>query len=102
MDHELFDDPDWAVYRCSRQEVHDKLKKLASEQLGTVGSGNHFVDLFEEVGTGRVWMANHFGSRGFGHKTASGFINLASGRDFLAGAPGESMDQAARTAGSRQ
>lgn len=94
VDHELFDDPDWAVYRSIGKKVHDKLKKLASEQLGTVGSGNHFVDLFEEVGTGRVWVANHFGSRGFGHKTASGFINLASGRDFLAGAPGESMDQA--------
>jgi len=93
VDHELFDDPDWAVYRTIGKHVHDKLKQLAQAQLGTVGSGNHFVDLFEEVGTGRVWVANHFGSRGFGHKTASGFINLVSGRSFLDNAPGESMDQ---------
>ncbi|MCD1261422.1 RtcB family protein [Paenibacillus athensensis] len=93
LDHELFDDSDWAVYKAVGRQEHDKLKALARAQLGTVGSGNHFVDLFEEVGTGALWIANHFGSRGFGHKTASGFLNLAAGRDFLAGAPGENMDQ---------
>ncbi|PUA39428.1 RNA-splicing ligase RtcB [Paenibacillus elgii] len=93
VDHELFDDPDWSVYAEIGRQEHDKLKKLARDQLGTVGSGNHFVDLFEEAGTGRLWIGNHFGSRGFGHKTASGFINLAAGREFLANAPGEKMDQ---------
>ncbi|MBP3966218.1 RtcB family protein [Paenibacillus lignilyticus] len=93
VDHELFDDPDWSVYATLGRQEHDKLKALARDQLGTVGSGNHFVDLFEEQGTGRLWIANHFGSRGFGHKTASGFINLAAGRAFLANAPGEKMDQ---------
>ncbi|WP_127587226.1 RtcB family protein [Paenibacillus koleovorans] len=93
VDHELFDDPDWSVYAAVGRQEHDKLKALAREQLGTVGSGNHFVDLFEEVGTGRLWVGNHFGSRGFGHKTASGFLNLAAGREFLENAPGEKMDQ---------
>ncbi|GMX61347.1 RtcB family protein [Paenibacillus elgii] len=93
VDHELFDDPDWSVYSSVGRQEHRKLKALARDQLGTVGSGNHFVDLFEEAGTGRLWIGNHFGSRGFGHKTASGFINLAAGREFLANAPGEKMDQ---------
>jgi Uncharacterized conserved protein len=93
VDHELLDDADWSVYQAVGKQEHDKLKTLARDQLGTVGSGNHFVDLFEEEGTGRVWIANHFGSRGFGHKTASGFLNLAAGRPFLANAPGEKMDQ---------
>ncbi|NQX48393.1 RtcB family protein [Paenibacillus tritici] len=93
VDHELFDDPDWDVFKAVGRVEHDKLKALAQSQLGTVGSGNHFVDLLEEAGDGRVWIANHFGSRGFGHKTASGFLNLAAGRDFLANAPGEKMDQ---------
>ena len=93
VDHELFDDSDWDVYRTFGRSVHDKLKQLAREQLGTVGSGNHFVDLFEEPETGRLWVANHFGSRGFGHRTASGFLNLAAGREFFAKAPGETMDQ---------
>ena len=30
----------------------------------------------------RVWVGVHFGSRGFGHKTASGFLALAQGRPF--------------------
>lgn len=93
VDHELFDDPDWNVYMSIGRQEHDKLKALARGQLGTVGSGNHYVDLFEESGTGALWIGNHFGSRGFGHKTASGFLNLAAGRDFLGKAPGESMDQ---------
>jgi tRNA-splicing ligase RtcB len=93
VDHDLFDDPDWAVYQAVGKQEHDKLKALARDQLGTVGSGNHFVDLFEEAATGRVWIANHFGSRGFGHKTASGFLNLAASREFLGKAPGEKMDQ---------
>lgn len=93
VDHALFDDPDWSVYSAVGRQEHDKLKALARDQLGTVGSGNHFVDLFEEFGTGRLWIANHFGSRGFGHKTASGFLNLAAGREFLGKAPGETMDQ---------
>ncbi len=93
VDHELFDDPDWSVYAAVGKQEHDKLKSLAREQLGTVGSGNHFVDIFVEEATEQVWIANHFGSRGFGHKTASGFLNLAAGREFLGKAPGEHMDQ---------
>jgi tRNA-splicing ligase RtcB len=31
---------------------------------------------------GRVWVGVHFGSRGFGHKTASGFLALAEGKRF--------------------
>ncbi|HEY4578692.1 MAG TPA: RtcB family protein [Savagea sp.] len=93
VDHSLFDHALWDVYRTFGQHEHDTLKKLAYEQLGTVGAGNHFVDLFVEEATGDVWVANHFGSRGFGHKTASGFLNIAAGRSFLDRAPGESMEQ---------
>lgn len=93
VDHALFDDANWNVFKEVGKHEHDQLKKLASDQLGTVGAGNHFVDLFVEEETGNVWVANHFGSRGFGHKTASGFLNLANNRKFSDRAPGESMDQ---------
>ncbi|HEY8584901.1 MAG TPA: RtcB family protein [Capillimicrobium sp.] len=53
----------------------------AAKQLGTVGAGNHYVDLFAGD-DGRVWVGVHFGSRGFGHKTASGFLAIAEGRSF--------------------
>lgn len=89
VDHELFDDPAW-------RDVPQlgKLKSLAREQLGTVGSGNHYVNVLEDE-QGRVWVTAHFGSRGLGHRTASGFLNLAAGRAFDDRAPGEHMDQPA-------
>jgi tRNA-splicing ligase RtcB len=58
-----------------------KLVQLAESQLGTVGSGNHYVNLMEDE-DGRLWVGVHFGSRGFGHKTASGFLALAEGKRF--------------------
>ncbi|HBE40957.1 MAG TPA: RtcB family protein [Bacteroidales bacterium] len=58
-----------------------KLWGLAKEQLGTVGSGNHFVDLFEDD-NGSLWIGVHFGSRGFGHRTTMGFIALSRGYSF--------------------
>lgn len=51
---------------------------LAYRQLGTVGSGNHYVDIFHDEDDW-VWVGVHFGSRGFGHKTASGFLALSQG-----------------------
>ena len=57
------------------------LVQLAESQLGTVGSGNHYVNLMEDE-EDRIWVGVHFGSRGFGHKTASGFLALAEGKRF--------------------
>ena len=59
------------------------LSQKARQQLGTVGSGNHYVDLLADEHD-RVWVANHFGSRGLGHTIASGFLNLADGNEFKA------------------
>jgi tRNA-splicing ligase RtcB len=68
-----------------------KLAQLAESQLGTVGSGNHYVNLMEDE-EGRIWVGVHFGSRGFGHKTASGFLALAQGLPFGARASEGAMD----------
>jgi tRNA-splicing ligase RtcB len=65
----------------ARFEPQRRLLDLASKQLGTVGSGNHFVNLFEDE-RGAIWIGVHFGSRGFGHKTATGFLALAQGLPF--------------------
>ncbi len=58
-----------------------KMYPLAQEQLGTVGSGNHYVDLFKDE-EGNLWVGVHFGSRGFGHKIAMGFLALARNMNF--------------------
>jgi tRNA-splicing ligase RtcB len=74
VDHPVFDSPLWADAGVAH------LKEMARAQLGTVGSGNHYVDLFEDE-QGWVWIGVHFGSRGLGHKTATHFLKLAGGRD---------------------
>lgn len=67
------------------------LAQMAAQQLGTVGSGNHYVDVFEDE-AGCVWIGVHFGSRGFGWKTAKGFMNIAQGRAFDDGKGEGEMD----------
>ena len=68
-----------------------KLAQLAESQLGTVGAGNHYVNLMEDE-QGLVWVGVHFGSRGFGHRTASGFLALAQGLAFEGKASDGEMD----------
>jgi len=75
VDHELFDDPAWKDISVLRSH-----KQLAQNQLGTVGSGNHYVDLFVDE-LDQVWVGVHFGSRGIGHKIASFFIEQGGGKD---------------------
>ena len=79
VDHPVLDKIRHADFAPQR-----KLAQLAESQLGTVGSGNHYVNLMEDE-EGRIWVGVHFGSRGFGHKTASGFLALAQGLPFDAG-----------------
>jgi tRNA-splicing ligase RtcB len=76
VDHPVLEEIATAEFAPQR-----KLVSLAAQQLGTVGSGNHYVDLFEDE-EGRLWVGVHFGSRGFGHRTASGFLAMAKGADF--------------------
>ncbi|MBL7803193.1 MAG: RtcB family protein [Saprospiraceae bacterium] len=86
IDHPVFDHIAKAEFKPQRN-----MMKLAMEQLGTVGSGNHFVDLFEDE-KGYLWIGVHFGSRGFGHKTTTGFIALSKGKNFTDPAPDGGMD----------
>lgn len=86
VDHPVLDEIAEANFVPQR-----KLAELARKQLGTVGAGNHYVDLFEDEDQW-LWVGVHFGSRGFGHKTASGFLAMAQGRDFGEHAPDGEMD----------
>ncbi len=73
VDHALFDEQAWRLKPLAA------LKRLAADQLGSIGSGNHYVDLFVDEAE-RVWVGVHFGSRGFGHKVASLFIEAGGGK----------------------
>jgi tRNA-splicing ligase RtcB (3'-phosphate/5'-hydroxy nucleic acid ligase) len=73
VDHPLFQSGAWDALPGHAREG---LRSKARAQLGTVGSGNHYVDVFaDEAGT--IWVGVHFGSRGFGHTVASGFLALS-------------------------
>jgi tRNA-splicing ligase RtcB len=74
VDHPLFDDPAWKLRAVAPH------KKMAQEQLGTIGSGNHYVDLLEDE-QGRTWIGVHFGSRGLGHRTATYFLEAGGAKD---------------------
>src|ERR671910_3257400 len=78
---ERVDHPVLEKIRTADFSPQRKLAQLAESQLGTVGSGNHYVNLMEDE-DGLIWIGVHFGSRGFGHKTASGFLALAQGLPF--------------------
>jgi len=67
----------------------DQLEQLATDsgvdlshspkwkvQLGTLGGGNHFIELCVDA-EDAVWMFLHSGSRGVGHKIATHYINVA-------------------------
>jgi tRNA-splicing ligase RtcB len=46
----------------------------AAPQLGSVGGGNHFVEMQVDRDTGEVWVMIHCGSRGYGWQTANHFF----------------------------
>jgi tRNA-splicing ligase RtcB len=81
VEHELFDDPLWRDV-----PLLASLLPKAREQLGTVGSGNHYVDIFIDD-LDRVWVGVHFGSRGLGHTICTHFIEKAGGKDGIHAKP---------------
>src|SRR3954469_15944079 len=54
-------------------DQYDKNWKLA---LGTLGGGNHFIELAEDAG-GAVWLTLHSGSRGVGNRIGNHYIKVA-------------------------
>jgi tRNA-splicing ligase RtcB len=91
--HEVLDDPAWEITRFLQG-----LKDTARVQLGTSGSGNHFVEfgaftVLQDLGAdkarvlaplepGRSYLAllSHSGSRGVGNKIATRYSKIAEER----------------------
>ena len=46
-------------------------------QLGSLGGGNHFIELQRGVEAGTLFVQVHTGSRGFGHGLATNYLALA-------------------------
>jgi tRNA-splicing ligase RtcB len=57
------------------------MRQKARIQFGTLGAGNHFVEVCEDT-DGTVWLLLHSGSRGIGNMLATGHFHVA--QDFCA------------------
>lgn len=77
--HEVF-----SGFEVSIQGRDHDLKNKAVKQLGTLGGGNHFIELCLDT-DGQVWVMLHSGSRGTGNRVAQHFIDEAKGlmRDYV-------------------
>ncbi len=76
--------------RANPDKVSSKAKKRGIPQLGTLGSGNHFleVEVVDEIydrdaakamgidDLGQVLVSIHTGSRGFGHQVCTDYVAL--------------------------
>jgi tRNA-splicing ligase RtcB len=47
------------------------------QQLGSLGGGNHFIELQHELNSDQIFVQVHTGSRGFGHGMATNYFELA-------------------------
>lgn len=63
------------------RDKHPLIDARWESQLGTLGGGNHFIELCLDE-QGRVWIMLHSGSRGIGNRIGMYFIELA--RDEMA------------------
>jgi tRNA-splicing ligase RtcB len=82
------------------QEAKDRGKK----QLGTVGSGNHFIEIGEVkniflketaktwgLDEGQIYVLIHSGSRGFGHQICQDTLDRFIGKGFAEGLPDKQL-----------
>jgi tRNA-splicing ligase RtcB (3'-phosphate/5'-hydroxy nucleic acid ligase) len=60
------------------------------DQLGSLGGGNHFIELQRGEETGTLFVQVHTGSRGFGHGLATNYFEMAKAE--RAGLGGEVTD----------
>ncbi|MBN2603047.1 MAG: RtcB family protein [Candidatus Thermoplasmatota archaeon] len=70
--------------------ISEKAKQRGSPQIGSLGAGNHFIELqkvdeifdtdiakiFGITGTGQIVVMIHTGSRGFGHEVCSDHLRI--------------------------
>jgi len=82
-------------------DISDRAMERGLPQIGTLGSGNHFLEIqkvdeiFDEeaarafglTGRGQVLVMIHCGSRGLGHQVASDFIEAMENAFGVAGLP---------------
>jgi len=72
--HVAFED----LYAVAPEAMTDKMMATAAKQMGSLGSGNHFVEVCLDE-RDHVWIVLHSGSRGIGNTLAREHIDKAKG-----------------------
>lgn len=85
-----FDEPDEEALVIAREGLTFKLDSdaalLAARSLGTLGGGNHFIELDQHPETKHLWLTVHTGSRNLGLQVALHHQEKATARNgFLEG-----------------
>ena len=64
------------------KNILNYLKTACLKHLGTLGGGNHFIELgYDSEKSKELWLVIHSGSRGIGHTVAKKYMIKASGSD---------------------
>jgi tRNA-splicing ligase RtcB len=76
--HDEVRDRVWGAFVAEHGEpdIDDRLRKKSALQHGTLGSGNHFLEVCGDE-TDRVWLMLHSGSRGVGNTMAQRHMKVA-------------------------
>jgi hypothetical protein len=62
---------------------HPKIRQQPTvTQLGTLGTGNHFIEVCQDLEDGGIWFMLHSGSRGVGNRIGTYFIEQAKEQAF--------------------
>ena len=77
--------PEYRKYRTKASEVLEKLRCLKqlrnigrlADSVGSLGSGNHFLEVDYSEKTGKYYLVIHTGSRNLGKQVAEYYQNLA-------------------------
>ncbi|MCU1683646.1 MAG: RNA-splicing ligase RtcB [Amycolatopsis sp.] len=73
----------WGPFWDAFKDLHEGVQQLqerARRQIGSLGGGNHFIEVCLEQGgadEGRVWLMLHSGSRNIGKELAERHIKIA-------------------------
>lgn len=70
--HRMPVDDDWEIPWGGRGKP-----ERGREQMGSLGGGNHFIELQKCEETGTLFVQAHTGSRGFGHGLATNYFDMA-------------------------
>jgi len=88
----------WDRFGSLHEDVQDR-ERRATQQMGTLGGGNHFIELTVDDDE-QVWLMLHSGSRNIGKEIAERHIHEAKGLEHNLDLP--DRDLAVFLAGTRQ